>query len=133
MTFDTVKPSDIFQCEQCGECCKGYGGTFVTEKDIKAIAAYIKTNQETFVEDYCQMSGNKPMLAQAKNGYCIFWNKLCTIHSVKPYMCKAWPFIRSVLIDISNWEIIGASCPGIRTDIPNHVVQKCIKRKLSEF
>jgi len=132
MTFDDVKPSDLFQCEKCGDCCKGYGGIFVTEKDIKTIAAYIKANPETFKEDYCQFSGKKPMLAQAENGYCIFWDKVCTIHPVKPYMCRTWPFIRSVLIDINNWEIMGALCPGIRTDIPNDVVQEFISRKLSE-
>jgi len=132
MTSDAVKSSDLFQCEKCGKCCKGYGGIFVTEKDIKAITAYIKADPETFTDDYCQFSGKKPMLAQAENGYCIFWDKLCTIHPVKPYMCRAWPFIRSVVLDAKNWKIMGASCPGIRTDIPQHVVQNFISGKIAE-
>lgn len=122
-----MKPSDIFECKKCGDCCRGYGGTYVTEQDIRAIAAYIKTDPESFIKDYCQMSGNKPVLAQGKDGYCVFWDGLCTIHPVKPQMCRAWPFIKSVLIDIHNWHIMAASCPGIRTDVPDKVVQDIIK------
>lgn len=132
LEWDSMKASDIFKCKQCGDCCKGYGGTFVTDKDIDAIAEYINTDPGTFVEKYCRMSGGKPVLAQAKNGYCIFWDKLCTIHPVKPRMCKAWPFIRSVLLDKNNWSIMGGSCPGILTDVPYHVVERCVREELSK-
>ncbi len=123
--------AEIFDCKQCGECCKGYGGTFVTESDIKAISDYIRTDPRQFISDYCQMSGNRPVLAQGENGYCVFWDKLCTIHPVKPRMCSAWPFIRSVLNDLRNWQIMAASCPGIRTDIPDETVETCVREKLN--
>ena len=123
--------SEIFNCKKCGDCCKGYGGTYLTEKDIKAIAAYIHTDPDFFVEKYCQMSGKKPVLAQAENGYCIFWdNKICTIHPVKPKMCRAWPFIESVLTDTGNWRAMAASCPGMRTDLPDDVIRECVEREL---
>ncbi len=127
-----MKSSDIFKCKKCGDCCKGYGGTFVTEKDIITIAAYIKADPEQFVADYCRMSGKKPVLAQGKNGYCIFWEGQCTIHPVKPRMCKAWPFIESVLIDVNNWHIMASSCPGIRIDVPGSLVKECVKKELSK-
>jgi Fe-S-cluster containining protein len=132
MTFDQATAADIFSCKKCGECCKGYGGTYVTEPDIKAIAGYVNADADTFVADYCQMSGNKPVLAQGENGYCIFWDNNCTIHPVKPAMCRAWPFIKSVLLDINNWEIMAGSCPGIRTDIPNQIVETCVKEELKK-
>ena len=75
MPFSDMKPSDIFKCQQCGDCCKGYGGTFVTDQEIESIAKYINTDSESFVEKYCQMSGDKPVLSQKDNGYCIFWDK----------------------------------------------------------
>ena len=125
--------SDIFECKKCGDCCKGYGGTFVTAKDIEAISAYIKTDPKTFVADYCRMSGNRPVLAQGKNGYCVFWDGQCTIHPVKPRMCKAWPFIKSVLADVNNWHIMAALCPGIRTDVPDNIVKACVKKELLKF
>ncbi len=127
MSFNTIKPSDIFICKKCGDCCKGFGGTYVTADDIEKIAAYIKTDPKKFVSDYCLKSGSKLVLAQGADGYCIFWDDLCAIHPVKPRMCKAWPFIESVLTDINNWRIMAVSCKGIRTDVPDNLVQECIR------
>ncbi len=53
-----MKSSDIFDCKKCGECCKGYGGTYITAEDIKAIAAYISAEPESdkyFKKISCQM------------------------------------------------------------------------------
>ena len=125
-------PSEIFKCIKCGDCCKGYGGTFVTGDEIKKIADYLKTDPEKFVDNYCQMSGGKPVLGQGKDGYCIFWEDICKIHPVKPRMCKMWPFIQSVLVDVQNWQIMSALCPGIRTDVSDRVVRECVKKILSK-
>ncbi len=119
----------IFDCKKCGECCKGYGGTYVTQDDIEAIAEYIKTPADSFVSDYCQLSGGKPLLAQGSDGYCIFWDKICTIHPVKPQMCREWPYIKSVLNDVANWHIMASSCPGMNTDIEDEVIKEVVGRE----
>ena len=132
-TFDNLDGSAIFECKQCGECCKGYGGTYVTQKDIQAIAAYIGTDPADFMEKYCRMSGSRPVLAQGENGYCIFWKeKICTIHPVKPRMCKAWPFIQNVLKDVGNWRAMAGSCPGIRTDVQDERILACVRREMEK-
>ena len=130
-----MKTQTLFECQQCGDCCKGYGGVFVTPEDIHAIADYLRTDREHFVENYCQMSGTKPVIAQGPDGYCIFWDnsKQCTIHPVKPGMCRTWPFIKSVLTDIANWRIMASSCPGIRTDVSEDDIKAHITRKLSSI
>jgi Fe-S-cluster containining protein len=120
----------IFECIQCGDCCKGYGGTFVTPADIAAIARFIGADEDSFVERYCQMSGRRPVLAQRADGYCIFWDGLCAIHPVKPRMCRRWPFIDSLRVDIHNWQIMADACPGMRSDLPDAVVARCVKREL---
>ncbi len=130
MDSKSYQPSDIFHCKQCGDCCLGYGGTYVTEKDIKAISKYIGKNPDHFIQDYCDMSGTRPVLSRGKDGKCIFFDKLCTIHPVKPRMCRAWPFIESILIDVKNWEIMSSVCPGIRTDVPNDAIIDCVKKEL---
>ncbi len=132
MPYKSVRPGDLFDCQMCGECCRGFGGTYVTDKDIQNIAAYIEAPLETFVEIYCRPSGSKLVLAQKDDGYCIFFDptRQCTIHPVKPRMCRQWPYIPSVLIDPFNWEIMSGACPGIRTDFPPEVVQKCVREKL---
>jgi len=131
MPFDDIKPSNLFQCKKCGECCKGYGGTYITPDNIKEIAAYIHIDPDEFQKKYCWISGNRPLLKQSENGFCIFWDELCTIHPVKPKMCREWPFIKSVLADIKNWEIMAVSCPGIRTDFPDHIIKAVVEKKLS--
>lgn len=127
-----LQQDDIFKCTMCGDCCKGFGGTFVTKEDVDAIAGYINADSEAFVSEYCEISGGKPVLARGGNGYCVFWNKMCTIHSVKPRMCRQWPFIRSVLADTDNWYIMAGMCPGIRTDVPSDKVKECVARELSK-
>lgn len=124
---------EIFICKQCGDCCLGYGGTFVTPSDIASIAAYIHTDPDRFVETYCVFSGSRPVLAQKEDGYCIFWDKVCTIHPVKPRMCRAWPYIESVLADVKNWEIMASACPGIKTEVSPEAVRQCVRRHLDEL
>ncbi len=47
MPYNNLKSEDIFKCQKCGDCCKGYGGTFITEKEIETIAAHIHTDPDT--------------------------------------------------------------------------------------
>lgn len=133
MQCDLSIPQDIFDCQQCGDCCKGFGGTYVSPEDVRAIAAFIHFDPQLFLEKYCQLSGGKPVLAQAENGYCVFWkDKICTIHPVKPRMCKAWPFIPNVLKDPQNWLIMAGFCPGIRTDVTPSEIVACVRRQIDQ-
>ena len=127
-----MKTTDIFKCQQCGDCCKGFGGTFVTEKEIEKIAASVNANPKTFVEKYCKVSGGKPLLAQGGDSYCIFWDGRCSIHPVKPRMCKNWPFLKSILVDINNWYIMASLCPGIRTNVPDSTIKAYVTQELSK-
>jgi len=133
MPFDKVTSSDIFKCTQCGDCCKGYGGTYVSDDDIRAIADYIKKSPEVVRSEYCQMSGSKPLLKQKEDGFCVFFDKLCTIHPVKPGMCRAWPYIKSVVTDVNNWHIMSSMCQGIRTNFPDDVIIRCVKDELDKL
>ena len=124
------KSSDLFQCTDCGLCCKGYGGTFISEEDLERIAAFIQVEKTQFISNYCQLSGGKWVVVQAESGYCMFWNNGCTIHPVKPRMCKAWPFIEGVERDLINWQIMAGECAGIRTDIPDAAIKRCVRQVL---
>ena len=129
----SIAPSDIFECCQCGECCKGYGGTFVTEDDILAISGYLGISAEDFVSEYGASSGSGLVLAQGEDEYCVFAERgRCTIHPVKPNMCRAWPFIDGVLRDPGNWYIMAGSCPGIRTDVSESTIRRCVETVLGD-
>jgi len=128
-----VGGDEIFSCQQCGDCCKGYGGTYVSRADVEAIAAYIETDPGVFEETYCTKSGDRLVLAQQESGFCIFWkNRMCGIHPVKPKMCKAWPFIESLLAYPENWEKMASMCPGMRKGVPAEAVQKCVAAMLGK-
>ncbi|MCP4021580.1 MAG: YkgJ family cysteine cluster protein, partial [Desulfobacteraceae bacterium] len=93
---------------------------------------YIHADPKAFIETYCDMSGSRHVLTRGKNGFCIFFDKKkqCTIHPVKPYMCKAWPFIKTLIKNPENWNIMANSCPGMKKDVPHPDIQKIsIKEK----
>jgi len=130
MPSDTLCSDALFQCRKCGECCKGYGGTYLTSSDIDNISRFINSDPKKFVDRYCSLSGQRPVLAQREDGYCIFWDRLCTIHPVKPLMCRKWPFLESILIDPANWLIMADSCPGIQADIDVDMLAKFVKQMI---
>jgi Fe-S-cluster containining protein len=110
----------------------GYGGTYVTEFDIAEVAAFTGTSVPEFKRRYCVPSGDQLVLAQQANGFCIFFNRNCTIHAVKPRMCRQWPFIPSLLIDISNWSIMAGACPGMRNDLDDVELLKAIRNAMGK-
>jgi Fe-S-cluster containining protein len=129
---EALTASDIFECRQCGDCCRGFGGTLVSEDDAVAIARHLDISTDRFLKTYCVRSGSGLVLAQGEDGYCVFANRaLCQIHPVKPRMCRAWPFIESVLRDPGNWYIMAGACPGMRTDISEDTVVRCVKAALT--
>ena len=133
MSSDAVTAADLFSCQRCGSCCHGYGGTYVTDAEIDKICRYLGLDRKRFIGNYCQISGSRLVIAQGANGYCLFWDSLCKIHPVKPRFCQKWPFIESILVDIGNWKIMAASCPGMCTDFSDIQVQNCVREELTKF
>lgn len=120
----------LFSCTLCGDCCKGYGGTYLSEADMEAIASHIGVTRERLAKVYTRKSGNRRVIAQGDNGYCIFWDRVCTIHSVKPRMCRQWPFISSILVDVANWHAMASSCPGMNADAADGKIYECVQKIL---
>ncbi len=135
MDYREQTARDIFDCKRCGQCCKGFGGTYVTRKDIEKIAEFINADPDTFEDRYCDMSGSKPVITLAENGSCIFFDpeKQCTIHPVKPYMCRAWPYIRTIITHPENWDVMAGSCPGMEKGIPHTDLQRIVTREKEEL
>ncbi len=133
MSAETMTADDLFECTQCGECCSGYGGTYVSKTDIKRIADHIGSNPETFVNDYCDGSGSRFVLTQNADGRCIFFKKNCSIHPVKPYMCRAWPFIKTLVENPENWDAMANSCSGIRKGIAPEILRSIVKKEIAKL
>ena len=130
MGSDEAACDALFACTRCGDCCNGYGGTYLSETDIDGISRYLGISADRLVMRYTRKSGGRRLIAQGDNGYCIFWDKVCTIHPVKPKMCRQWPFIPSILVDVGNWRTMAASCPGMDADAPDQKILACVKKAL---
>jgi len=120
---ESEKGDGIFTCQRCGDCCKGYGGTYVTDADIRRIAIYIGIETQIFSQRYCQKSGERQVLAQGNDGFCIFYQEGCSIHAVKPKMCRDWPYIPNLQVDLGNWQAMASMCPGINKHAPASAVR----------
>lgn len=121
-----------FQCTQCGQCCHGYGGTYVSEADIVAIAGYLGRSSAEVRRQCCTVSGSQLVLSQRPDGYCVFFERNCTIHPVKPRMCRRWPFIPGLLKDIANWPVMADNCPGIYPDVDLNRLRAYVKMRLAD-
>ncbi len=121
----------LFECTQCGACCKGYGGTYLESTDIARIAEFIGVSGSEFEQRYCVISGNRPVLAQQANGYCIFFEHNCIIHAVKPRMCRQWPYIQSLLVDIANWRMMASVCPGMCIKLDDEHLRTAIRKEMN--
>ena len=124
---------DIFTCRQCGDCCRGFGGTYVTDADIRRISKYIKVRPNDFRQRFCQASGQGLLLVQGDDGYCIFYRAGCSIHAVKPKMCRDWPYIQNLLVDITNWQAMASMCPGINKQASANAVKDRVKFEQSKI
>jgi Fe-S-cluster containining protein len=116
MGFEENAP--IFECTLCGDCCRGYGGTYISQGDTEAIAAFLGLSPQSFLMRYCVGDIRHRMLDQGPDGFCVFYEGKCAIHPVKPRMCRTWPYLKSVIVDYSNWQAMGSVCPGIRVEAP---------------
>ncbi len=95
---DSVK----FQCIRCGLSCIGTE-VQVSDKEIGRIKA---ETGKSFFEEYTTPFGNKKKRLKKINNRCIFLgDKMeCTIHSVKPLLCREFPF--KVLFTATNQAVI---------------------------
>ena len=130
---EPLRPEDIFRCRQCGECCRGFGGTVVNRRERQAIADYLGISLARFERQHCAVSGSKLVIAQGRDQFCCFFrDKLCGIHPVKPRMCRSWPFIQGVLADPANWRSMAAQCPGMTADLSDEQIRRVVARVVAK-
>jgi Fe-S-cluster containining protein len=86
-----------FKCERCAVCCGD------TEKKIRKILvlkpeadSISKKTLKPTAEFACRTEGSEPYvyeMKKTKNGRCVFLRaNLCTIYSVRPLICRFYPF-----------------------------------------
>ena len=105
----------IFQCRMCGRCCEGHGGIVVSPGDVARLSGFLHLASEEFVARYGERTGGKVKIRAGDADCCIFFTRGegCTVHEVKPAVCRAWPYFRGNIVDSESLGLAKAFCPGI--------------------
>lgn len=106
----------VFDCQQCGECCRGDRGILATAAEIEAMAAYLGLAAADFAARYLVDTALGPQLA-SPGGVCVMQDgNLCRVHPVKPRICREWPFLRALLKHADEFEAAKGACPGLAAE-----------------
>ena len=110
----------VFDCKCCGVCCQGEGGIYMPREDAPGPARLLGISVEEFIEKYTTPQYGLLALRVDSEGFCLFHDKethYCGIHSVKPRMCRDWPFFWGALNDPQGLQDAKDACPGINPDV----------------
>lgn len=113
-----------FKCTECGKCCTGISGfVWVTEEEIRAIAAVLDVPLDLFKRKYIRNRDNRYALVEkkSKNGEydCIFLNdKKCQVYEARPNQCRTFPWWKENLTTEESWKLAAKDCEGIHDEAP---------------
>jgi Fe-S-cluster containining protein len=105
-----------FECTNCGDCCTGEAGyVWVTQEEILLLASQLREPVRDFEKKYVRLVKGRYSLRERPNGDCVFFDpatKRCTVYSMRPPQCRAWPFWRHNLKSPKTWDETCKACPG---------------------
>jgi Fe-S-cluster containining protein len=113
------------RCLQCGSCCTHMTwGVPIYHQDAMRIARNIRHDLQEFLSKYCKAIVHN-IYAEGKRvkipiiylktirGGCVFLHDAtCSIHSVKPYLCRSAPCTSLWFHDRKTVESFRKHCPG---------------------
>jgi uncharacterized protein len=121
----------IFCCRRCGACCHGETTVSLDEDDQNRMIASLAMDRREVEQKYWRITGNVVQM-QIRDGHCIFYDEGCLVHRGRPWRCAQWPLHPSILLDISNFSAISASCPGINPELSYAEFCVILRRVLAE-
>ncbi len=106
-----------FGCTRCGNCCRGPdpGWVWMDEGEIERLAAFLELDLDAFGSKYLRRVGERlSLVEQPITNDCVFWDEMdgCTVYEARPAQCRTFPFWPENVASPSDWEQVGASCPG---------------------
>jgi Fe-S-cluster containining protein len=104
-----------FACQPgCTKCCDVRGFVYITEEDLRRMAAHEGLTAEAFEARYVVRFKRLLRLRKPKNSQCHFLREGgCRVHRVKPVQCRLYPFWPELVENRANWEAERTMCPGI--------------------
>lgn len=108
-----------FSCKKCSSCCRYENGfVYLSEKDLKKLAAKLKMEPSGFIKTYCRwVAGWKEAevlsLKEKSTKDCIFWDSGCSVYDARPLQCRTFPFWKDIVASRSAWKTAAGGCPGM--------------------
>jgi Fe-S-cluster containining protein len=105
-----------FECQPgCTECCRQKGFVYLTEDDLKRMAAFIGLSATAFERKYVYRTARRMRLRVPRDGgTCPFLEEGgCSVHPVKPVQCRIFPFWPELVESRREWKKTARYCPGI--------------------
>ena len=110
---------NLFHCQQSGNCCKASGYVYVTNNDIKEMAATLNISVELFLKQFVINIDGWQVIASPTFRTNCFLNldRKCEVYENRPTACKTYPNWPSIweseksLVEESN------QCPGLKQAI----------------
>ena len=104
-----------FECQQCGNCCKGVGFVYVTTEDITAMSKQLGITTIDFIDTYTYSVGRRRALTSHDNEDCIFLkDNLCIVHDSKPSQCRKFPYWPEIIRHKACFEEAQDYCEGLK-------------------
>jgi Fe-S-cluster containining protein len=123
-----------FECQMCGECCRGKGGIVIGPRDLPRLCEHLRMSPENFLARYGYRQNEKIKVRTGPDNYCIFFlpGTGCSVHADKPDICRAWPFFRGNMVDKDSLAMAKEFCPGINPAIGHGAFVRAGLRYLRE-
>ncbi|MDR4510034.1 MAG: YkgJ family cysteine cluster protein [Candidatus Brocadiaceae bacterium] len=113
-TIPWYKEGLRFECQRCGNCCRGEpGAVWVDKSEMARISSFLGIALSAFAKNYLRKIYKRFSLLEYGNGDCIMYRDGCRIYTVRPCQCRTFPFWKLNLESKSEWEKRKETCPGI--------------------
>lgn len=105
-----------FQCQGCGDCCRGPGGyVWITMDEAWEIAKALGMDFNKFAKTMIRKTLSGLALTDGKNGDCplLLEEGGCKIYNHRPMQCRTWPWWEENLMSERRWNDVATRCPGM--------------------
>jgi Fe-S-cluster containining protein len=98
-----------FHCRQCGECCTSHTvGVRITGPEAERLAEREGLTLAAFTSQV--LDDRDTFIIPQPCRY--FSGNMCTVHDIKPSVCRKYPFNRREVVDRRTAWVVIAGCPG---------------------
>lgn len=114
--------TERYPCARCGSCCQDMDNIMVLDEDIDRIAIHLGLAKKEFKSRYLRRT--KGVWYFREDTECAFLDSNhmeCKIHSVRPAICRAFPYEAPWFISNIFQSIKTMMTDGTRISLPAHM------------